>query len=203
MTLTPAPDSDEALFLAYAAGNERAFRALYERHKGWLYRVVLRQAANPGVADEIFQETWLTLVRTAKSYEPRAKFTTWLYQLARQRLVDAWRAAKPDSSEDPFHGGGEKHDADDHDPLEDVADFKQLPDDTLERKRFIDALFAALAELPTEQREAFLLWAEGGLTAEEIAAATGVGMEAAKSRLRYARGRLKETLQRFAPKDAA
>jgi RNA polymerase sigma-70 factor (ECF subfamily) len=201
--VSTSPDTDEALFLAYASGNERAFRTLYERHKGWLYRVVLRQAAHPGLADEIFQETWLTLVRTAKSYEPRAKFTTWLYQIARQRLVDAWRATKPDSSEDPFHAGSATHDHEPHDPLDDVADLRQLPDDVLERKRFIDALFAQLAGLPADQREAFLLWAEAGLTAEEIGAATGVGMEAAKSRLRYARNRLKDALARFAPKDAA
>jgi RNA polymerase sigma factor (sigma-70 family) len=201
--MNPAADSDEALFLAYAAGNERAFRTLYERHKGWLYRVVLRQAANPGVADEIFQETWLTLVRTAPSYEPRAKFTTWLYQIARQRLVDAWRAAKPNSSEDPFHTSGGVGDEDESDPLADVADFRHLPEDELERKRFIDALFDALKTLPADQREAFLLWAEAGLTAEEIGAATGVSMEAAKSRLRYARSRLKDLLTRFAPKDAA
>jgi RNA polymerase sigma-70 factor, ECF subfamily len=197
MMVKPTRDAwpDEELMVAYGRGDEAAFRTLYERHKGWLYRVLLRQCGDAAAADEVFQETWLTLIRTAPSYEPRAKLTTWLYQLARQRLIDRWRGQKPETPFSALYGEEDS----DHEPLDDVADWRATPEDTVERQRFLAELIRAVEKLPAEQREAFLLWAEAGLTAEEIALAMSTTMETAKSRLRYARNRLKSQLQHYAP----
>ena len=83
---------DEDLMLAYAAGDAAAFDALYARHKGGAYRFVLRGCGHAGVADELFQDVWMNVIRARASYVPSAKFTTWLYRIARNRLIDHRRA---------------------------------------------------------------------------------------------------------------
>jgi RNA polymerase sigma factor (sigma-70 family) len=88
-----ASPSDEELMLAYGTGDAAAFDALYARHKGGVYRYLLRQCRQPGVAAELFQDVWMNLIRARASYAPTAKFTTWLYRLAHNRMVDHFRAS--------------------------------------------------------------------------------------------------------------
>ena len=78
---------DEALMLAYAAGDAGAFDRLYERHRGGVYRYVLRHVGNAGLADELFQDVWMNAIRARATYAPTAKFSTWIYTIARHRLV--------------------------------------------------------------------------------------------------------------------
>ena len=92
MPASAAP-GDEDLMLAYAAGDAAAFDTLYARHKGGVYRYLLRQCRQGGVADELFQDVWMNLIRARASYVPSAKFTTWLYRLAHNRLIDHYRAS--------------------------------------------------------------------------------------------------------------
>ena len=87
-----AETRDEDLMLAYAAGDAAAFDALYARHKGGVYRYLLRHCGHAGVADELFQDVWMNVIRARASYVPSAKFTTWLYRIAHNRLIDHWRA---------------------------------------------------------------------------------------------------------------
>src|SRR5207248_4965777 len=82
----------EKLMPAYSNGDAVAFDILYTRHKGGVYRYVLRHSGNAGLADELFQDIWMNAIRVRASYAPTAKFTTWLYTLARNRIVDHWRA---------------------------------------------------------------------------------------------------------------
>src|SRR3982751_4784381 len=84
--------SDEALMLAYARGDAEAFETLYRKHKGPVYRFVLRSVKARGEAEELFQDIWMRVVEAAGRYTPQAKFTTWLYTVAHHRLVDHWRA---------------------------------------------------------------------------------------------------------------
>ncbi len=93
LPLAFAEDSDEALMLSYAAGRAAAFDTLYARHKGGVYRYLLRHCGNAGIADELFQDVWMNAIRARDRYAPTAKFTTWLYTLAHHRLVDHWRAS--------------------------------------------------------------------------------------------------------------
>src|SRR3954468_4317180 len=86
---------DEELMLAYARGSIHAFDALYRRHKGPLYRYVLRQCRDAASAEELFQDIWANLVRARASYVVTAKFTTWLYRLAHNRLIDHYRRKAP------------------------------------------------------------------------------------------------------------
>jgi len=186
-------ESDESLMLAYARGDASAFERLYARHKGPTYRYFLRHTSDRAAADELQQDVWLRVVHARERYAPEARFTTWLYTVARHRLVDHWRArggARFVSLDDD--GGDELIEQDvDGDARADRAD---------PLGRVIDAeaglrLQAALADVPAPQRDAFLLHVEGGLSLGEIAAVAGVPAETVKSRLRYAYRRLRAALE--------
>ena len=183
-----AAPSDEELMLAYGAGDAAAFDALYARHKGGVYRYLLRQCRQPGVADELFQDVWMNLIRARASYAPTAKFTTWLYRLAHNRMVDHFRASGHltlVSADDEAH-----EDA----VIALPAARATEPGARAENRELGERLRAALSALPPAQREAFLLQQEAALSLSEIAELTGVGVETVKSRLRYAIAKLRTEL---------
>lgn len=186
-------DSDEALMLAYARGDAASFERLYARHKGPTYRYFLRHTSDRAAADELQQDVWLNVVRARERYAADARFTTWLYTLARNRLVDHWRArrgvqftsfddAGHDESSDPVADADSRSDA--GDPLAQAIDAQAGL-----------RLQQALADVPAPQRDAFLLHVEAGLSLAEIAALGGVPAETVKSRLRYAYRRLRTALE--------
>jgi len=179
-------EADEALMLAYAGGDAAAFERLYARHKGPLFRYVLRSVKGRGEAEELYQDVWMKVIEARGRYVPKAKFTTWLYTVAHNRLVDHWRArglAIVASTDDEDSGVPEL-----------AAAPSAEPHRISEARETLERLANALAALPLAQREAFLLHHEGDLTAAEIAAATGTNEEAAKSRLRYAMKKLREAI---------
>jgi RNA polymerase sigma-70 factor (ECF subfamily) len=187
MPASAAP-SDEELMLAYGAGDAAAFDALYSRHKGGVYRYLLRQCRQPGVAAELFQDVWMNLIRARASYAPTAKFTTWLYRLAHNRMVDHFRASGHltlVSADDEAH-----QDA----VIALPAARATEPAARAENRELGERLRAALSTLPPAQREAFLLQQEAALPLSEIAELTGVGVETVKSRLRYALAKLRAEL---------
>jgi RNA polymerase sigma-70 factor (ECF subfamily) len=179
--------SDEELMLAYAGGDAAAFEQLYGRHKGPVYRYVLRSVKGRGEAEELVQEVWMKVVQARSRYVPQAKFTTWLYTIAHNRLVDHWRSRGL-----VLVASTDDEDAAVHEP---EAPPSTEPHRIHEARETLDRLAAAIAALPLAQREAFLLHYEGDLTAKEIATATGTNEEAAKSRLRYAMNKLREAIE--------
>lgn len=183
---------DETLMQAFAAGDARAFETLYDRHGLPLWRFVQRHVHDSALADDLAQDVWFAVIGQAARYEPRARFRTWLFTVAHHRMVDHWRTHKAHTSLD---AGTEEGEA-----LADVLaiDSGFGPVRQLQSREQAQALLDALAALPLPQREAFLLQAEAGLSVAEIAQATGVNTETAKSRLRYARERLRQTLEAFA-----
>src|SRR5277367_4484263 len=161
-------DEDARLMLRYRDGDADAFLALYARHKGPLYRYVLRQVRNAGAAADLFQEVWSRLIATRARYEARAKFATFLFHIAHNCTMDFFRrdllmrhAARPD-------------DADAQSEPE-VPEY-QRPDRVAEFAEQQSVLLAALGALPREQRETFLLREETELTIEEIARVTDMGI---------------------------
>ena len=176
---------DEQLMLAYREGDAGAFEQLYGRHKGGLYRFVLRSVRDRALAEELYQEIWMRAIEARGRYEVQARFTTWLYTIAHNRLVDHWRKRgltvvsldQEESAQAEFPAG---------------ADYE--PQRMLEAKQAHARFARALEALPPAQREAFLLHQEAEMSVAEIAQATGAGEEAAKSRLRYAMSKLKEAL---------
>lgn len=166
--------------LAYGNGDAAAFDRLYARHKGPLYRFVLRSLRDRGVAEELYQEIWMRVIEARARYAVQAKFTTWLYTIAHHRLADHWKKR-----------GLKLVELEGDDPPAPAA---YEPAARAEARQSLERVAAALAALPAAQREAFLLHEEAGMSVGEIAAATGANEEAAKSRLRYAIAKLKEAL---------
>jgi len=168
---------DEQLMLAYRDGDAGAFETLYRRHRGALYRFVLRGVKSRATAEELYQEIWIRVIEARERYTPQARFTTWLYTIAHHMLVDHWRQrglslVSLDGSES-------------------VPDAAADPQAQAAARQGLMRFVRALEALPPAQREAFLLHEEAGLTVAEIASATGSNEQAAKSRLRYALAKLK------------
>ena len=188
---TPDAESDEALMLAYAGGSSAAFDRLYARHRGGTYRYLLRHTGNAASAQEMHQDVWFKVVRARDGYTPDARFTTWLYTIARHRLVDHWRSQRgilftslQDEGADNALDDLGMDDASGMDPLSMTIDAQC-------GRRLVEAL----AGVPPAQRDAFLLHVEGGLSLPEIAALTSTSAETVKSRLRYAYKRLRAVLE--------
>lgn len=177
-----APDaaSDEQLMLAWAAGDAASFEPIYARHRGRLFRFLLRQVREQALAEELFQDVWQKVIASRAGWTPDAPFGVWLYRIAHNRLADHWRAAshRPPAPEDADERTARLPDPDT--PEHNLSEF--------ERRR---QLQLALDALPPEQREVLLLRLEQELTLEEIGAVTGVGRETVKSRLRYAMDKLR------------
>ncbi len=178
---------DSVLMIRYQGGDVAAFEMLYTRHKGPLYRYFLRRGIGPDNASELYQEVWIRIIRAKDRYRPTAKFTTYMYQLAHNCFVDHIRLQ------------GRRARNDGKLPVADTEEIPADPRDDPARQAIatesVDRLRHALAELPVEQQEAFVLREEGGLSLAEIAEVTGVNPETAKSRLRYAVGKLREVLR--------
>lgn len=170
---------DEELMLAYRDGNAGAFETLYARHRARLYRFVLRSVKSRPTGEELFQEIWLRVIEARGRYSPQARFTTWLYTIAHNHLVDHWR--KRGLTLVALEG-------------DEAAGASPDPADQAQARQSLERFAAALQALPPLQREAFLLHEEGELSVAEIAKATGTNEEAAKSRLRYATAKLKAAM---------
>jgi RNA polymerase sigma-70 factor (ECF subfamily) len=190
--MTDEAETDESLVSRFARGDAAAFEQLYERHERRVWRYLQRNVDNRATADELMQETWFAVARDAVNFVPTARFTSWLFAIAHHRMIDSIRATRPHASLEVLG-------------YEAAAVVTQLTAEpgagplaaTIERDER-KALLGAIEQLPAEQREAFLLQVEGGLAVEEIASVTDVSFETAKSRLRYARSKLREVLQEFA-----
>jgi RNA polymerase sigma-70 factor (ECF subfamily) len=187
-----AGDSDEALMSRYARGDAAAFELLYHRHEMRVWRYLERNVRNRATADELMQEVWFAVAREAVRYEPSARFTTWLFTIAHHRMIDSIRSNRRHTSLDSME----------HAAVSEVQQFMADPSPGPVAAAIAEdqaaALVEAITRLPHEQREAFLLQVEGDLSVEEVAAITGVNFETAKSRLRYARAKLRELLKEHA-----
>jgi len=190
VNLTSAPvatfpaDSDADLLRRYRRGNAEAFGVLYARHRLGLFRFLCGLCGDNALAEEVFQETWLSLIRSESELREQVQFKTWLYQIARNRLIDHWRKqgkrqALQDEFDEQLHG---------------EVSAEPNPEQQLSLSRDQERLQAALDDLPAEQREVFLLRAHGDLELGEIAELTRTPMETVKSRLRYALQKLRRLL---------
>ncbi|QHF48226.1 RNA polymerase sigma factor [Pseudomonas sp. S49] len=176
--------SDESLLARYREGDGAAFEILYARHRQGLYRFLLGLSGKPEQADEVFQETWLSLIRSSSRPQGRATFRTWLFQIARNRLIDYWRKH---GARQPLH---DSYDEQAHA----VSDEANDPEQLLSLSRDSQRLENALQSLPVDQREVFLLRAHGDLDLAQIASLTETPLETVKSRLRYAQQKLRRLL---------
>lgn len=177
-------DVDQQLMFRYAQGDVSAFESLYQKHKGGLYRYFVRQIGDLQLAEDLYQETWGRVIKAAARYESNAKFTTWLYRIAHNLLIDHIRAVKPvDLFCEVF---SEEQDTDSF-----LPNNTESPDTKLIEGANAKLLKHCISLLPSVQKEALLLNMEGGFTAGAIAEVVGSTLEAAKIRIRYANQSLK------------
>ena len=187
MTVHPssAEPDDADLLRRYRAGDAAAFTQLYERHRLGLFRFLMGLCGDQAVAEEVFQETWMSLIRSESvQREAAVLFKTWLYQIARNRLIDHWRKqGKRLQREEVFD-----------EQLHDQAIDEPDPERQLSLSQDQARIQAALADLPAEQREVFLLRAHADLELHEISELTRTPAETVKSRLRYALQKMRRLL---------
>lgn len=176
----PEPASEEedlSLLRAYARGDAAAMDRLVDRHAGRVYAFVLRFTGDAATAEDLTQEAWLRVLRSAGAFEGRSRFTTWLFTVARSVCLDHLRRVQRRSERLPR--------VTEEGALEAVEGPASAPLQRLAREELAEQVLQALGDLPDAQREVFLL-REEGLSMAEIAALQEVSLDTAKSRLRYA-----------------
>jgi len=186
-------EADEVLLQAYRAGDVRAFERLVARYEKPIWNFLRRFVADAATAEDLLQEVFLRVVKSADEWRGAAKFSTWLYTIARNLTVDQSRRAvhrNAASLDGPAHAGSDST-ATLHDRLpspdrraDDLASDR-------ETKRRIDE---AVAGLPAEQREVFLMREVMEMPFAEIATAVGASEPTVKSRMRYALEKLRAAL---------
>ena len=181
----------------FQEGDKRAFAILVRRHKVPMFNFALRQVKNPSTAEDVVQDVFVRVVQSAAKFKHEARFSTWVYSIARNLCIDHLRKQalrRHPSLEQPASGGAEgvplgERIADQHPSAS--ADRKVVSDDIGQR------ITLAVEELPSEQREVFLLRQVAKIPFREIADMTGVPENTVKSRMRYALERLQEALAEY------
>lgn len=171
--------ADETLIRQYRSGNAAAFDRLYERHRVSVYNYIFRQVKESTHAEDIFQDVWFRVIQALGKPDTPAQFPAWLFTIARNRITDYWRKKKPESLEN-------------EDELESRS---ALAEQAAFIRSCMERLLALLETLKPEQRDAFILQQESGLTLEQIANIAECGRETIKSRLRYAMQKLRAGLE--------
>ncbi len=189
--------SDEDLMVAYRDGDVAAFEVLVKRHERGIFNFIVRSTGRRDLAEELLQEVFLRIVKSAPKYEQTAKFTTWAYTIARNICIDRARKAKKynEVSLDKSMGGDEGEGQTFKDAL--VDEESASSEVELERKEFIKRLKAALDELPEDQRDVFVMREFSGLKFREIADILEIPVPTVKSRMRYALESLRGHLQMY------
>jgi RNA polymerase sigma-70 factor (ECF subfamily) len=189
-------ESDEALMVRDQRGDVRAFELLLTRHRKPVFNFILRFVREPAQAEDLLQETFLRVIKGVDAYEKQAKFTTWLYTIARNLCTDhARRAVSRDAVS--LDGSGRSEDSGAR-PLMDRLPAPGLGTDREALGKELAArIDVAVAALPVEQREVFLMREVMEMPFAEIAAAVGASEPTVKSRMRYALERLRVALEEF------
>ena len=179
------PD-DGALLRAHGAGDLQAFARLYDRYDRACFQFIRRLlgGAHGDAAEDLHQETWVAIARNAAAFDPdKASFPAWLFTIARRKVWDHFRRQKVAVLASAHE-----------DAAMIVPDPGQTPLEQVQSRELAQEIVTAVEALPLEQRGVFVMFAQAGLSLEEIAEVTGVTFETAKSRLRYARAKLRQSL---------
>jgi RNA polymerase sigma-70 factor (ECF subfamily) len=183
--------TDISLMQQYADGDLRAFETLYNRHKAGLYRYFMRHIPEPSLAEDLYQEIWNKVILQAKNYKASAKFTTWLYTLAHNKLVDHVRHL---SVVNKVVLRSFDEEVDESSEVFKQSQMYNEPENEFTNLRVAESLKHCIAQLPQAQKDSFLLKEEAGLSVKDIATVLNTSFEASKSRLRYAYENLRQCL---------
>jgi len=181
--------ADEDLMCRHRDGDAAAFDLLVRRHRGGLYRYLLRMTRNAQRAEELLADTFLKIHRAAPRYQPSAKFTTYAYTIAHRAALNH-RARMHNRRE---FGAGGPAELEQQQPPPNTSGPAD-PERAVRVKRDFVRLEAELAELPEIHRATFLLYYVQGMSCSEIATSLQISSEEAKGRLAYARKLLRTRL---------
>jgi RNA polymerase sigma-70 factor (ECF subfamily) len=190
--------SDETLMLRYQRGDKQAFTLLVRRHQGGLFNFAVRLIGAQAVAEEVVQEAFVKVVQNAAEFKHEARFSTWVYTIARNLCIDHLRkrALRRHPSLDEPGGGARSSGGDADGPT--LGERTEDPRASVERdatgRELAKKIAAAVEALPDDQREVFLLREGANLPFKEIAVITKVSENTVKSRMRYALERLQQAL---------
>ncbi len=162
-------------------GDPDALTAIISRYQHRLYRYLLRLVREPAAADDLFQQTWLRVMEKIGRYDARRNFESWLFSVAHNLAIDAWRGQRGESA----------HYAGDADDAGEPAIERLGAGDPEAQERLLDIergamLAACMHDLPAIHREVLTLRFEEDMKLEEIAEVAGVPLSTVKSRLRRA-----------------
>jgi RNA polymerase sigma-70 factor (ECF subfamily) len=188
MEASVALERDAQLMLRVREGDDTSFALLLERHRGPVVHFLYRMVQNQPVSEELAQEVFLRVYRSRATYEPTAKFTTWLFRIATHVALNSIRDRKKEK-------GHESLDEEMLDGLErQVADRQQTVEQEMVHEVKLREVRQAIEALPIKQRAAVLMHKYEGLDYAQIAAVLAVSESATKSLLFRAyeslRGRL-------------
>ena len=171
--------SDSALISLYLAGQESAFALLLDRHRSRVFTTILLIVHDEEMAEDLLQDTFIKAIHTMRSgrYNEEGKFAPWICRIAHNMAIDSFRRNK-------------------RTPHVSLTDNERLantltiaddgPDDILAREETHERLRTLIQELPTAQKEVLLMRHYGDMSFQEIADATGVSINTALGRMRYA-----------------
>jgi RNA polymerase sigma-70 factor (ECF subfamily) len=170
---------DAALVNSYISGNEAALEALIKRHQSRIFGFIYSKVGDRDLADDIFQDTFIKVIRTLKSnaYNEEGKFLPWVMRIAHNLIVDHFRHNK----KMPLYR-----------ETEEFSIFSVMTDDslTIENKLISDQVTKDLRqiveELPDDQKEVLMMRLYQDMSFKEISEATGVSINTALGRMRYA-----------------
>ena len=193
--MTDAEDnalSDEELMARIAGSDAQAFEILVRRHQRHILNLIYRSIGDRTQAEDVAQEVFLRVWRAAEDYEPKAKFTTWVYRIAVNLCLDALKATH---RKQPFvHLYADAEHPDENDRVLNVCDSARSPEELLIDVEESGRIFAALQGLPTNQRLAVVLTKFDGLSYDEISWVLGCSISAVESLLIRAKKNLRERL---------
>ena len=178
--------SDARLMQAWCSGDDDAFDQLYERYSSGLYGYVYNSCHVEAIARELFQDIWLKVINGRASYSADAPFRAWLFRIARHHVIDHYRR-QPAKPLEPFDEATTSNAS--------TVERELGPDEVASLAEREGALHEALRQLPAAQRDAIVLKHIAGMNLTEIAEITDEKVETIKSRLRYARTRLRQILR--------
>mgnify|MGYP001186375615 FL=1 len=184
--MDPGLDTDIALMLRLAGGEDLALNDLISRWRDRLAAFLLRMVGDHATAMDLTQETFVRLYTSRKTYKPTAAFSTYLFHIATNlaRTQARWRKRHPTVPMDD-ENREIRHEA---------VDSLPSPDESADLHERADLVNRAIAALPEDQREALLLFTVEGMSQAEVAAALGCSPKAVEVRVYRARQLLRETL---------
>ena len=187
-------DPDAALMLLVREGDRNAFEALVEKYKQPVMNLVYRTLPDATEAEDLAQHVFLQVYKSAHRYEVSAKFSTWIFTIARNLCLNEIRRRSRHPADSLDEPSSENEDQ----PMRQIEDARTFsPPDALLQDELERMVELALAQLPEKQRTALLLCRQQELSYEEMADVLGCSLSATKSLIHRARETLKQQLKPY------